>query len=112
MAHAIEEYTDGTAAFFTAREVAWHKLGTVTDNALTAEDALKTAYLDWEVFKSELPVQTVVPAFSGQAMETIKFDDKYMTYRYHPKTQKADALGVVGNRYTPVQNADAFSLLN
>ena len=46
------------------------------------------------------------------ALPIFKFDDKYMTYRYHPKTQKADALGVVGNRYTPVQNADAFSLLN
>jgi len=117
MAHAIEEYTDGTAAFFTAREVAWHKLGTVTDNALTAEDALKTAYLDWTVFKSENPVTTMVPmlgdtAMEDGSMEEVTFADKFMTYRYHPKTKKADALGVVGNRYTPVQNAEAFSLLN
>ena len=112
MTHAIEQFEDGTSAFFTAREAAWHKLGTVTEGALTAQDALKTAYLDWEVLKSENPVTAVVPAHNGKDMETIKFEDKFMTYRYHPKTNKADALGVVGNRYTPVQNAEAFSLLN
>ncbi len=38
-----DEFEDGTAAFFTNREPAWHSLGVVTPNALTAEDALKTA---------------------------------------------------------------------
>ena len=56
MAHNLEQFEDGTTAFFTAREVAWHKLGTVTDNALTAEDALQTAFLDWQVIKSDQPV--------------------------------------------------------
>lgn len=117
MSHNLEQFEDGTAAFFTAREVAWHKLGTVTTDALTAEDALKTAYLDWQVFKSENPVSTMVPMLGNSAMEEnsmeeITFEDKFMTYRYHPKTQKADALGVVGSRYTPVQNSEAFSLLN
>jgi phage/plasmid-like protein (TIGR03299 family) len=117
MAHRIEEFTDGTAAFFSAREVAWHKLGTVTEGALTAEEALKTAQLDWEVLKSADPVSTMVPMFDNSAMEQesmeeITFPDKFMTYRYHPKTNKAEALGVVGNRYTPVQNLQAFSFLN
>ena len=49
MAHNLEQFEDGTTAFFTAREVAWHKLGTVTSGALTAQDALKTAFLDWQV---------------------------------------------------------------
>ena len=106
MAHALEEFTDGTTAFFTAREVAWHKLGTVTTDSLTAEDALKTAYLDWQVLKSEQPVGVMVEN------EYITTGDKFATYRFHPKTKKAEALGVVGNRYTPVQNAEAFSMLN
>ena len=107
-----DEFEDGTAAFFTNREVAWHKLGVVTPNALTAEDALKTALLDWKVIKSDTPVETIVPTADGKSTSKITFPDKYMTYRYHPKTKKADALGVVGNRYTPVQNAEAFSFLN
>ncbi len=106
MAHALEEFADGTTAFFTAREVAWHKLGTVTENALTAEDALKTAYLDWEVKKSVDPVSVKIDD------QVITTKDKFITYRYHPKTNKPEALGVVGNRYTPVQNSEAFSMLN
>jgi hypothetical protein len=46
MASNIEQFADGSSAFFSAREVAWHKLGTVTEGALNAEDALKTAQLD------------------------------------------------------------------
>ena len=117
MAHRLEEFADGTSAFFSAREVAWHKLGTVTEGALTAEDALKTAQLDWQVIKSDDPVSTMVPMYGNSAMEQgsmeeITYADKFMTYRYHPKTKKAQALGVVGNRYTPVQNLQAFSFLN
>ena len=117
MAHNLEQFEDGTTAFFTNREVAWHKLGTVTQGALTAEEALQTAYLNWEVIKSEDPVSTMVPMFGNSAMEQgsmeeITYPDKFMTYRYHPKTHKAEALGVVGNRYTPVQNLEAFSFLN
>lgn len=112
MAHRLEEFEDGSTAFFTAREVAWHKLGTVTDGALTAEDALKTAFLDWEVVKSDQPVQVVVPSYDKNEPTIITDSNKFMTYRYHPKSKKPEALGVVGNRYTPVQNPEAFSFLN
>ena len=107
-----DQYEDGTSAFFTNREPAWHSLGVVTPNALTAEEALKTALLDWKVIKADTPVETIVPTIDGKSTSKIMFPDKFMTYRYHPKTNKADALGVVGNRYTPVQNAEAFSFLN
>jgi len=113
MAHNLEQFEDGTTAFFTAREVAWHKLGVVTDGALDAETALRSAQLDWEVIKSDEPVTTLVPLYNKKdKTETVVHADRFMTYRYHPKTHKADALGVVGSRYTPVQNAEAFSFLN
>lgn len=117
MSHNLETFQDGTTAFFTAREVAWHKLGTVTEGALTAEDALTKAQLNWEVFKSEDPVTTMVPMLGKSAMEQgslqqITYADKFMTYRYHPKSQEPQALGVVGSRYTPVQNSEAFAFLN
>jgi phage/plasmid-like protein (TIGR03299 family) len=112
MAHRLEQFEDGDTAFFTNREVAWHALGTVTDGALTADQALETAFLDWTVTKSEKPVSTIVPAYDGDKTETITYGDKFMTYRYHPKSRKAEALGVVGSRYTPVQNSEAFGFLN
>lgn len=105
MASNIEKFADGTSAFFSAREVAWHKLGVVTDNALTAEAALKTAQLDSLVKVSEEPIYTKV---DGQE---IHLDKRFLTYRNHPK-KGLTALGVVGNRYTPIQNLEAFEFLN
>jgi len=105
MAANIEQFEDGTAAFFSNREVAWHKLGTVTDKALNAEDALKTAQLDSIVKVSEESIYTRV---DGKEIELPK---KFLTYRDHPK-KGLSALGVVGTRYTPIQNLEAFEFLN
>jgi phage/plasmid-like protein (TIGR03299 family) len=105
MAANIEQFEDGTAAFFSNREVAWHKLGTVTDGALNAEDALRTAQLDSIVKVSEEPIYTKV---EGQEIQLPK---KFLTYRNHPK-KGLTALGVVGTRYTPIQNLEAFEFLN
>lgn len=108
MAHNIETFADGTAAFFSAREVAWHKLGTVTDGALTADDALRVAQMDWYVTK-EL-VEAIVPTADG--VSRVPIDGKYATTRLHPKTGQPDVLGIVGERYEIVQNSEAFAFLN
>ena len=105
MAANIEQFEDGTAAFFSNREVAWHKLGTVTDKALNAEDALKTAQLDSIVKVSEESIYTRVDG------KEIELPNKFLTYRDHPK-KGLSALGVVGTRYTPIQNLEAFEFLN
>jgi len=105
MAHNIEQFADGSSAFFSAREVAWHKLGTVTENALTAQSALQIAQLDSVVKVSEDPIYTKVDG------KEIQLDKKFLTYRNHPK-KGLTALGVVGSRYTPIQNIEAFDFLN
>jgi phage/plasmid-like protein (TIGR03299 family) len=105
MAHNIEMFADGTSAFFANREPAWHNLGVVTPNALTAQEALETAQLDWQVKVSENPVGALVDN------KILSVPEKFVTYREHPKLGLG-ALGVVGNRYTPIQNADAFEFLN
>jgi phage/plasmid-like protein (TIGR03299 family) len=110
-----ETKIDGSRAMFTSgRKPSFTTLGTETKTARTAEEALKEAQLDWQVFKSENPVQTIVPGayMSGDKEQAITFRDKFMTYRFNPITSKPEALGVVGSRYTPVQNLEAFSLLN
>lgn len=45
MAHEFE----GSDTMFSAREVPWHRIGTVTPDVLTAADAIKAAGLDWTV---------------------------------------------------------------
>ncbi len=103
MAHELEQFTDGTAAFFTARQDAWHKLGTVTTGCLTAAQVMQVAYLgDWDVRKEH--VQTVE---SGAAVP-----NKWATTRAHPKTGRREVLGMVGNSYQIVQNEQACELLD
>lgn len=108
--HAIEEFTDGTAAFFSNREVPWHRLGLVTEGALTANEALKAAQLDWQVHKTDDPI--AAPVLTPEGLELIAYDDKFLTYRTNPKTGKLEGLGVVGKQYTPIQNSEAFAFLN
>lgn len=109
MAHQIEQFTDGSAAFFSNRQVPWHALGTVTDNALTADDALRLAQLDWTVVKSVDPVQ--VPVITEAGVSMVSVADKFMTFRNHPKLG-LQGLGVVGSQYEVIQNSEAFEFLN
>jgi phage/plasmid-like protein (TIGR03299 family) len=103
VAHEIEQFTDGTAAFFTARLDAWHRLGTVTTECLTAQQVMDVAYLGgWDVRKEAM--RTVE---SGAAVP-----NRWATTRLHPKTGKREVLGTVGNAYQVVQNEQACDLLN
>jgi hypothetical protein len=43
MAHELETFTNGQTAFASARLTAWHRLGTVVDHTMTAEQAMATA---------------------------------------------------------------------
>ena len=70
----------------------WHGLGNQVDEGVGIEDAIVSAGLDWEVGLKDLQTVDGVPV-SHRA-----------TYR---KTD-GSILGVVGPRYTPLQNKDAF----
>lgn len=108
MAHALETFTDGTTAFFSNRETPWHKLGTLTEGAQTAADALRLAQLDWEVTKAETHVQT--PIITEQGVSMVEVPGKFITYRNHPKNG-LEGLGVVGSQYQVIQNSEAFDFL-
>ena len=109
-----ETKIDGSRAMFTSgRRPSFTTLGTETKGARTAEEALKEAQLDWGVYKTDEPVNVMIPRSELNKEELRIFaKDKFMTYRYNPITNEPESLGVVGSRYTPVQNLEAFSLLN
>ena len=73
-------------------ETPWHGLGNKVDEGIMIGDAIVAAGLDWEVGLKDLQTTDGVPV-SHRA-----------TYR---KTD-GSILGVVGPRYTPLQNKDAF----
>lgn len=105
--HNLEQFGD-TTAFVSYREPGWHNLGTVVSDKLTAETAIKHAELDWNV---ELhPIHS--PVITDTGMEIVEVPDKFAVIRKHPLKDKRDALGVVGNRYTPIQNREVFKFLD
>lgn len=90
----------------------WHKLGNVVEGLLTAGDAIEAAGLGWEV--ELLPVfakETRSPWFVGDGGSRHimhEIEDSFATFR----KDTGDVLGVVGNKYTPVQNAELFDFLD
>lgn len=94
MSHEVE-------SMFSAREVPWHGLGTVTDDVLTAEEAIIAAELDWIV-------ELRPTFFVGNAGQTVQVKDRYAVVR----DRDEKALGVVGSAYTPFQNVEAFRFMD
>jgi phage/plasmid-like protein (TIGR03299 family) len=114
MGHELD-ITNGIASFASAREHAWHRLGIVVEEAMTAEEALRAAHLaDWNVRK--LPLQaTQEPLIDEHGVTErapIDVPDRYATVRTNPVTGCTDYLGVVGGSYTPIQNEDHAELLD
>ena len=101
MAHQVE-------SMMYAGETPWHGLGTyVGDKRLTyAEDALRLAGMDWKVEK--FPVHTEVKHRKTGEMLKVTTMEHFVVVR----NIDLKALGVVGTQYPPVQNAEAFSLLD
>ena len=90
MAHEINELAQGVHSFVSAREHAWHKLGTVVDNAMTAEEAMRYAHLaNWNVRKT--PMFTI-----DELGNQIEATNRFATIYTNPVTSQNQYLGVVG----------------
>lgn len=102
MAHELEinELT-GEASFASLRQPAWHGLGTVFAEPVTTSEMLKLAHLDeWNVRLEDVAIP-----------DNFESDKSYsFVTRTNPfDNTKNDILGVVGERYVPLQNEDLFS---
>jgi phage/plasmid-like protein (TIGR03299 family) len=86
--------------FYTG-EVPWHGLGNPVDGAITAEEAVKVAGLEWSVelkpvyFKDDNGLFIPMP----ESRATVRMD-------------RNEPLGMVGTKYTPMQNKDAFAFFD
>lgn len=88
---------------FSAREIPWHGLGTIVPEELPSSEAIKAAGLDWEV--------TLEPVYAGEGGGVL-VPNQFATVRTrHGRTEAEarDALGIVGDRYTVMQNAAMFA---
>jgi len=100
MAHELETQ-NGVASFASFREPAWHGLGTVFTEEKNTNEMLVAANLNnWNVRLVDI-----------ETPNTLTSDRNYSyVVRTNPTDNtQTDVLGVVGERYTPLQNEDLFS---
>jgi phage/plasmid-like protein (TIGR03299 family) len=99
MAHELET-VNGQTAFASLREPAWHGLGTVFDKEVTTAEMLKLAHLDnWNVRLEDVAIP------EGFASDR---SFSFVTRTNPFDNTQNDVLGVVGERYVPLQNEDLF----
>ncbi len=100
MAHELETQ-NGVASFASFREPAWHGLGTVFTEEVNTAKMLQLANLnDWNVRLEDVEIPSHLSS------------DK--SYQYVVRTNPSDksqidVLGVVGQRYVPLQNEELFA---
>lgn len=106
MAHNLDT-TNGQTSFVSAREDAWHRLGTVLPDSFTANEAMEHGLLGgWNVRK--VPVMAEI----AEGL-TIPVPEKFAVVRNNPVVAgQVDPLGVVGPAYTVVQNEELAGLLD
>lgn len=95
--HNINIDSNGRASIALATQSAWHRLGQILPGAFDSATALREANLDWEV--------ELQPCFARDGRQV---PGKRLTVR----TDTNAILGVVGDRYTPLQNRDAFGFFD
>src|ERR1700712_4924822 len=111
MAHELEVWADGSASFVSAREHAWHRLGTVVPQQFDAAQAMSYAKLGgWNV--RLVGLQTAPVLDENGVTPALEVTDRYATGRSNPVTGGTDVLGVVGPAYTVIQNEAHADLLN
>jgi phage/plasmid-like protein (TIGR03299 family) len=98
--HMIDQ-TTGEAAIFVVGEVPWHGLGKVLQAAVTAEEAIRLAGLDWTVEKWPLR------ALGGDGA-SLHVPGWFATVRTDTKAP----LGVVSRQYRVLQNTEAFAFMD
>lgn len=106
------DITNGVASFATAREDAWHRLGTVFDREMTAVEAMKAANLaDWNVRKLDLFGREAVVGEDGVTTVDVPAPKFALTVRTNPVTGETEPFGPVGANYTVIQNEDQVDFL-
>jgi len=92
---------------FFVKEPAWHKLGTVVQQAPNTREAIRLAGLDWDVLQR--PIHASVPP--DRTWEPAQKVD-LSSWKALVRSTDKRALSVVGNGYTPLQNSEAFAFFD
>lgn len=93
MAHNLAFAQNGEARFAHANVDPWHSLGQNLGQCVSSEEMIKAAHLNFSVTKEQLFTADgrKAPAYATMASDTLAL------------------LGIVGEKYTPLQNSEAFA---
>ena len=95
------DFTKGRAAVLSVGETPWHREGVVLETPPSSiSEVLKLAGLDFDV--------ELTPLYHRGTSDSYAQINDFMAVR---RTDVGKVLGVVGSRYTPLQNRDAFMIL-
>jgi len=127
MAHNLNIKPNGQASFVSKKEVPWHGLGKVVDT-LYAEEAIQLGGLDFEVEKRHLYSPSMDISFEeakqcANIQRTFSKPNGKLVANYNKMFALQDKfaivrkdndvpLGIVGSKYTPVQNIEAFNFFD
>ena len=103
MAHNVE-----TMAY--AGELPWHGLGTQVADNLWPDEILKAAQLDWTVSTRPMFYKPVAPHLDDG--QTTAAQEKVHEHYALVRDSDNKLLDVVGHRYKPTQNKDAFEFFD
>jgi phage/plasmid-like protein (TIGR03299 family) len=119
MAHELDHTTvngEERKAMFSVRETPWHREGTILSEVPTLDEALALGGLDFEVEKREIYLRAIEHSYEypgdGSRIEHeqetfVKQDGHFATVR----TDREQILGTVQQRYSVLQNREAFGVL-
>lgn len=96
MAHEVEQ-------MFSVNETPWHGLGRIVREAPNAEEAIKLAGLAWQVEEKQIFTYLGLPGVEYRRCET---------HKALIRSDNLGQLGIVGEKYQPLQNTDAFKFFD
>jgi phage/plasmid-like protein (TIGR03299 family) len=89
--------------YVNSEGVPWHGLGVAVDGPATSAEAIRAAGLDWTVRRAPLFAH-----WTGPDEDVLRIDSHVAIVREMDKRR----LGVVGAKYQPVQNLEAFTFMD
>jgi phage/plasmid-like protein (TIGR03299 family) len=90
--------------------VPWHGLGEVLKkHPKSIDEALKKSGLDWDIIQR--PIYVELPGAEGGEVSMVEDGAGDPKFLANMRSDTGDVLGIVTDRYTPVQNREAFSFL-
>src|SRR5439155_3850160 len=95
MAHNLTVRMDGNAEMFYYGDIPWHGLGQRVERVLTSDEALRTAWLDWDVEKR--------PVFTERSSGEVQ---PISDHRAVVRTDTDAVLGIVSEGFRPIQNRE------